>query len=272
MIAKNEPSLIRRRYGIARWWLPVLAGSVLSVSGCTMFESDESAPPAETAVVPTTDSEEAFPNLASVPEEAPPATPRIDRDKLVQQLQADRANAAYIDDGLTAESVSVAPAAPPQSLAPESLALPTEDGASEDGTEEDAVEEAVVVEPPVDLPTDMGEPAALIYFMGGSTAMTDHDRAILYDVARLQGKSKSGHLRLVGHANPGEASTASTDVAIAGLDLALARATAVAETLIGFGVPAIYLQTGTTPGAAAYDVADPNGEAANRRVEIYLAP
>lgn len=270
MIAKNEPSLFRRRYGYARWCVPVSIGLVLSVSGCTMFESDEPAPPAETAIVPTTDSDEAFPNLASVPEEAPPATPRIDRDKLVQQLQADRANAAYIDDGLTAESVSVAPAAPPQSLAPESLALPTEDGAAA-GTEEDVVEEVAVVEPPVALPTDMGEPAALIYFMGGSTAMTDHDRAILHDVARLQGKSKGGHLRLVGHANPNETSTASTGATTASLDLALARATTVAETLIGFGVPASYLQTGTAPGAAAYDVADPNGEAANRRVDIYLA-
>jgi outer membrane protein OmpA-like peptidoglycan-associated protein len=224
-------------------------------------------------VVPTTDSEESFPNLASVPDEPPPVTPRIDRDKLAQQLSADRANAAYIEESLSAESVSVPPAAPPESLAPETLALPTEDNPDADAivSDGDTAEDVAVIEPPAELPTSMGEPAALIYFTGGSTDMTDHDRAILYDVARLQGKSKGGHLRLVGHASPEEASTAASGGAIGGLDLALARANTVAETLIRFGVPASYLETGAAPGGATYDASNPNGEAANRRVEIFLA-
>ncbi|MGH6933770.1 MAG: OmpA family protein [Dongiaceae bacterium] len=250
--------------------MPLLAGLVLAMTGCSMFDSSEPPPPAESAVVPTTDSEEDFPNLASVPDEAPVSTPRIDRDKLVQQLQSDRDHAAYLDEQLSAESVSVPAAAPPPSQAPESLALPTEDS-PEDAAADVVDEEVVVIEPPVELPADLGEPAALIFFDGGSVAMTDHDRAILYDVARLQGKSKGGRLRLVGHANSNEAGADTDGDSIVSLDLALARANAVAEALIGYGVPASYLQTSTAPGAATYDISQSNGEAANRRVEIFLA-
>jgi outer membrane protein OmpA-like peptidoglycan-associated protein len=240
------------------------------LAGCGSSESEETASPAEAPVLPTTDTDESFPNLASVPAEPPVSTPRIDRDKLVQQLQADRANAAYIGEALSAESVTLPPAAAPPSQAPESLALPTEDSPEDEIVLEEDVEDVVSIEPPAALPTDIGQMAALIYFDGGSTAMTDHDRAILYDVARLQGKSRGGHLRLVGHANASEAG-GTEGVEIVGLDLALARANAVADTLIDYGVPASFLETSTAPGSTTFDASQPNGEAANRRVEIYLA-
>ena len=53
-----------------------------------------------------------------------------------------------------------------------------------------------------------------------------------------------------------------------GFDLALARADTVAKVLIGMGIPATALETST--GGATYSESEPNGVAANRRVEVYI--
>ena len=65
-------------------------------------------------------SKQPYPNLATVPNAPTAATGTIDRDKLVQSLVADRANAKYNNEQLQAGSqlASIAPPPPPAKLNP----------------------------------------------------------------------------------------------------------------------------------------------------------
>jgi len=65
-------------------------------------------------------SKQPYPNLATVPNAPTQATSTIDRDKLVQGLVADRANAKYNNEQLQAGSqlASIAPPPPPVKLSP----------------------------------------------------------------------------------------------------------------------------------------------------------
>lgn len=77
-----------------------------------IFSSDEE--PAATAPAPDgVEPAEGFPNLSSVPGESPQASSRTTRDSLSEGLSADRSNARYSDQSLTAESTLIPPAAPP---------------------------------------------------------------------------------------------------------------------------------------------------------------
>lgn len=82
-------------------------------------QSDAPAQP-ETAAQPA----EGFPNLSSVPGEAPQTSSRQTREDLKEGLSADRTNARYSDQALNAESTLVAPAAPPPSVNNQTAAAP----------------------------------------------------------------------------------------------------------------------------------------------------
>lgn len=246
----------------ARRWaqcvLPAATALCLVLSGCA--GDDEEAAQSSTA------TSEDFPNLASVPDEPPPSTPRIERETLIQGLQADRANAEYTGEQLGEAEANVPPAEPPPPGPPK----PEADAESTDGDAEEA-EEAEAEEPPAvttpaevaALPADLGEPMALIYFAGDAATLTDHDRAVLTDVAKAYTRQRGSRVRVIGHAASAEAKTAAGEPG-----LAASRADAVAQTLIALGVPANALET--TTGGATYDESQPNGVAANRRVEVYI--
>ncbi len=215
---------------------------------------------------------ESFPNLASVPDEAPPSTPKLEREKLIQGLQADRANAEYSGEILGEETANVAPAEPPPPAppAPESEQPLADEGAVDD--DGDATPAAAADSEPAAaaasseiaaLPVDLGEPTALIYFAGGTADLTDHDRSILNDVATMYTRVRGSRVRVIGHASSSEPGAGGGEP-----DLAMARADAVAKTLIALGVPAEALDAAA--GGATYDESLPNGAAANRRVEVYI--
>jgi outer membrane protein OmpA-like peptidoglycan-associated protein len=212
---------------------------------------------------PSTATKEDFPNLASVPDEPPPSTPKVEREKLIQGLQADRANAEYTGESLDEAALNVPPAAPPPPGPPKPKAESAE-GESAAESEEAETEEAPAVTIPAQvaaLPADLGEPTALIYFAGDTATLTDHDRAVLTDVAKAYTQQRGSRVRVIGHAARAEKGDGEAD-------LASARADAVARTLIALGVPANALETST--GGATYDESQPNGVAANRRVEVYI--
>jgi outer membrane protein OmpA-like peptidoglycan-associated protein len=248
-----------------RWARCILPAAALSLvlGGCA--GDDEEAAQSSTA------SSEDFPNLASVPEEAPPSTPRVERETLIEGLQADRANAEYTGEQLGEAEVNAPPAEPPPPgpPKPEAEADPAEGDAGEAEEAEAAeaeAEDAPTVTTPADvaaLPVDFGEPLALIYFGGDTATLTDHDRAVLTDVAKAYTRQRGSRVRVIGHAASAEATSAAGEPG-----LAAARADAVAQTLIALGVPANALET--TTGGATYDESQPNGVAANRRVEVYI--
>jgi outer membrane protein OmpA-like peptidoglycan-associated protein len=251
-----------------RFFLPAAAVLCLVLGGCS---SDEQKSTAESSAPAKTSTDEKFPNLATVPDQPPPATPKVERDKLVQGLLADRAHAEYTGEKLGEETNNVAAAAPPPPgpPPPESGTKPAESGSGEqaEATAEKPAEQPAPPAPTevAALPVDLGQPTALIYFAGDTTAMTDRDRAILSDVASKYKGERTSRVRVIGHASAAEKATGASGE---GSDLALARADAVAKTLIGMGVPANALETST--GGATYDESQPTGVAANRRVAVYI--
>jgi len=254
---------------MTRFFLPAAAVLCLVLGGCG---SDEQKSTAESSTPAKASTDEKFPNLASVPDQPPPSTPKVERDKLVQGLLADRAHAEYTGEKLGEETTNVAAAAPPPPgpPTPESGAKPAEGGSGEQA-EAAADKPADQPAPPAPtevaaLPVDLGQPTALIYFAGDTAAMTDRDRAILSDVASKYKGERGSRVRVIGHASAAE-KTAGTNGG-EGSDLGLARADAVAKTLIGMGIPANALETST--GGATYDESQPTGVAANRRVAVYI--
>jgi outer membrane protein OmpA-like peptidoglycan-associated protein len=253
---------------MTRIFLPAAAALCLVLGACS---SDEQKSTAESSAPAKTSEGEKVPNLASVPDQPPPSTPKVERDKLVQGLLADRAHAEYTDQKLGEDTANVAAATPPPPAppAPDSAAKPA-DGGSGEQTESSADKPAEQPTPaaPTEvaaLPVDLGQPTALIYFAGDTAILTDRDRAILSDVASQYKGERSSRVRVIGHASATEKTIGTSSE---GTDLALARADAVAKTLIGMGVPAKALETST--GGATYDESMETGVAANRRVAIYI--
>ncbi len=253
---------------MTRFFLPAAAVLCLVLGGCS---SDEQKSTAESSAPAKASTEEKFPNLASVPDQPPPSTPKVERDKLVQGLLSDRAHAEYTEEKLGEDTANVAAATPPPPAppAPESEVKPAEGGSGEH-SEASADKPADAPAPPAPtevaaLPVDLGQPTALIYFAGDTAALTDRDRAILSDVASQYKGERGSRVRVIGHASATEKTAGESG---GPSDLALARADGVAKTLIGMGIPAKALETST--GGATYDESLPTGVAANRRVAIYI--
>jgi outer membrane protein OmpA-like peptidoglycan-associated protein len=255
-----------RRKLPARWTLlSSLFAAVLLAAGCSSSDEKEQA---ATETKPVEPGSEEFPNLGTVPDQAPESTPKIEREKLLQQLAADRANAEYTDEPLNAETTQAQPALPP----PASAAAPeaTAGGEESAGAEGEAPppESAAASLPPPEvaaLPVTSGEAAAVIFFQPGSDAMTDRDRAILHDVAVLQRRQQVARMTIVGHSSKAELAESGPSA----LDMALARANAVAAQLMVEGVPSSVIQTATS-GGSTYDESGSQGGAPNQRVEILI--
>jgi outer membrane protein OmpA-like peptidoglycan-associated protein len=241
------------------WSAAVLLAAALALTACSSPDAGAQAAATEGGEAPAAGSEE-FPNLGDVPDQPPESTPRVEREKLLQELAADRANAEYTDESLDASSVQPSAAPPP---AP-GLAAPEATESAADG--EAADEEAEPPPPPPEiaaLPDLSGDAAAVIFFRAGSDQMTDRDRAILHEVALLQRRQHVPRLTVIGHASKAESAAEGTPE-----DMALARATAVAAQLMQEGVPSSVVQTATGP--VTYDESGSQGGAPNQRVEILV--
>ena len=98
-----------------------LALSPLALGGCStvgdavsdVFGSGE--PEAESTIEtpPEAQGDQPFPNLSTVPEEAPETSSAEERAAITEGLAADRANAEYTDEPLGSQAADAAPAAPP---------------------------------------------------------------------------------------------------------------------------------------------------------------
>ncbi|HEY7689438.1 MAG TPA: hypothetical protein VH835_12130, partial [Dongiaceae bacterium] len=138
--------------GISRILPGALVAVALTVAGCSSSDQEE-APPAENGETSAAEpGSEDFPNLGTVPDEAPESTPKLEREKLLQQLAADRANAEYTDEPLDEATANI-PAAeppPPSAAAPEA---PSEGEATADGeaAPDEEVESAAASLPPPEV-------------------------------------------------------------------------------------------------------------------------
>jgi outer membrane protein OmpA-like peptidoglycan-associated protein len=112
--------------------------------------------------------------------------------------------------------------------------------------------------------------AATIYFGEGAAGLTEDDRAILREVARLH-RERGGTVRVVGYASPEASGGDVMARRLANLEVSTRRADAVSRELARFGVPAGAITTSaggapTVPGTAGASF----GAAGQRRVDIYL--
>ncbi len=115
-----------------------------------------------------------------------------------------------------------------------------------------------------------GGPAGMIYFGEGAAGLDASDRAVLQSVAAIY-RQRGGYIRLVGHASQDGGGAADFAAQQANLQLSWARANAVARELARQGVDPGAIETAAVGDSQpAYVESSATGEAANRRVEIYL--
>jgi flagellar motor protein MotB len=111
-----------------------------------------------------------------------------------------------------------------------------------------------------------GEPVGLIYFRDGSSELSSDDRRVLEQIAEIQ-RAYGGVVSVIGHASVGGAGADQQ----ANQQISEARANAVAQELMRFGVPLDAIRAGAAGDSQPlYSEAATNGEAGNRRVEVYI--
>lgn len=216
-----------------------------------------------------------YPNLSSVPDQAPRPSSESLQEELIEGLIADHANAQYSGENLTAQSAAAPPAAPPPSgqprveirWEPRRFVLEgeeTEEETAEETAEEETAEEietAAEGEERVEITWEM---ARVLPAAGAEVAAAEVEEleepievggtqlvAVIYfahdssqlneddrDVLRdvvALHKERGGRIHLIGHSS----ARAETEDLVAqrmiNLDLSLKRASQVADGLMGFG-------------------------------------
>lgn len=116
-----------------------------------------------------------------------------------------------------------------------------------------------------------GQPVGMIYFRDGSAKLSSDDRKVLRQIAELH-QQYGGVVRVVGHASMRTGSMDMQSHQKANQRISEARAKAVARQLQRYGVPEAAIQaTAAGDTQPIYAEVMPNGEAANRRAEVYLS-
>lgn len=250
---KNKPVGGGSRYLLRA---AVLAAS-LALAGCAALQeatqSPEEAAANEPTRVPTAGAEEEFPSLAEVPNEPRPRTAPEDRERVMEELAQDRAEATFT------EAEPLETAAPPDPFST-TLVVDGESATTTEGFNG----------PPLKTQAGQGQLAAIIFFGHGSAELDARDRSVLHDVATLQ-QQRGGNLRVVGHASSRTHNATPEEHRLANLEMSLNRANVVLDELLRLGVPETAAQAEAVGDAEpVYHEFMPSGEAGNRRVEIFL--
>ncbi len=115
-----------------------------------------------------------------------------------------------------------------------------------------------------------GTPAAVLYFQGGSVALSSDDRQILSEVAKAV-RERGASLQIIGHASRESTDNDAIRRRSAMLDLSAQRAQAVARELTRLGVAVTLIDVQAMGDARPeYDDTKTTGVAGNRRVEILI--
>ena len=118
-------------------------------------------------------------------------------------------------------------------------------------------------------PQYTGQPVGLIYFRDGSSSLSEDDRGVLKEIADLQ-HTYGGVVNVIGHASTGSAE--GTDDQQGNQRISEERAVAVAQELMTYGVAQNAIRAaGVGASQPLYAEGMPGGDAANRRVEVYLS-
>ncbi|MGH6946269.1 MAG: OmpA family protein [Kiloniellales bacterium] len=235
---------------------------------------------------------ESFPNLASVPDEAPRPLPRPQREQIAARLASDHAAAAHggaRSDAIPEDAPPAAdikpqpvPESTPPALyssdasqppdAPSDVTRSAQAVASSQGMQVDReIESGVVSAPkPATAAADGAQLIGVIYFGHGSSSLNAHDRDVLVDIAAIR-RERGGTLRVIGHASAATGPVSEVDHSLANFETSQKRANVVAAELIRIGVPEGRVEAeARSDTQPVYHELMPTGEAANRRTEIFL--
>lgn len=120
-------------------------------------------------------------------------------------------------------------------------------------------------------PSSTGQPVGLIYFRSGSSDLSSDDQSVLKQIADIQ-RTYGAVVNVIGHASMSTGTADSADQQQANQRISEARARAVGHQLMEYGVPHSAIRVSAVGASQPlYSEATSNGEAANRRVEIYLS-
>jgi outer membrane protein OmpA-like peptidoglycan-associated protein len=117
-----------------------------------------------------------------------------------------------------------------------------------------------------------GEPVGLIYFRDGSSELSNDDLTVIEQIAQIQ-RAYGGVVNVIGHASVGGATGEDhSQQQQANQRISVARANAVAQELMRYGVPLGAIRASAAGDSQPlYSEVAPSGEAGNRRVEVYLS-
>ena len=246
------------------------------------------------------------PALSSVPARPDTATPPDVRQRVVEGLVADRANARYSDQAVRLQDGSRASerapatttAPPPPQVSSVPTGQRTQVGSRAGGNAAGPTQIAPPPPLPVPLPVDTGprpsvqvdatainggsdfplrarlvtidEQVATIHFGHSSSKLDDRDKSVIAQVASAQ-RQNGAEIVVVGHASGRTQQLDKVEHELANFRISLARANRVAEQLIAMGVAREkVLVEAFADGSPVYSETMPTGEAGNRRAEIYF--
>jgi len=275
------------------------------LAGCGMFGSDNTSPPAPTQAA----GNQPYPNLGTVPMQVPVPTPAAERQAIQAGLVADQQSA---DNSLSqpaqgtppppAQAMTQVPLQQTAGLSAETLPMPAPQAPTVAGPTMPFYANPSAPLPKIGgreqlypapyapflggaaspayggayaasnggLPA-AGQPLAVILFAEGSTSLSERDMAALGNVAQVQ-RQQGGRLRVIGHASD-RATTAGADRDAVDQQISMARAQAVAGALIRLGAAQGSISlAGVGSQLPVASEATAAGEAANRRVEVFLVP
>lgn len=175
-------------------------------------------------------------------------------------------------------TVAPQPAAPRAAPEPEPLAETTRTAPKPEATEPPP--------PPADL-SDKGEDnatqgeqkvatghmqqIAIVYFPQGGSKLTDHDRNIIGQVAQIFRQRNGKRLAIIGHSSTKAGERDPQKNALVNYKVSLDRATAVAQALVEAGVSRERIALDARGAKELkFSEANENGEAGNRRAEIFI--
>jgi outer membrane protein OmpA-like peptidoglycan-associated protein len=180
----------------------------------------------------------AYPNLAQVPARPVNLPTFAEAAALEKQIVSD-----------TEKAKDAAPASP-QAPAVDSVIVPVAVPQAKPVAPTAAAQAAIAERaedsaPCLNMKTVSGDLAATLHFDPGSAAITTGNRNILADAIPVIRAAK-GTIRIFGHGD------SDTGVAAARFDLAAARAAAVAQAVVGYGIQAPRIAVGVACADAAY--------------------
>ncbi len=286
-------------------WLGACAGSDADLT--ELFGGP--TPEAKRIKVDASADDKPFPSLGSVPETRPRPSSQRRRDGLTTTLIGDRVNARYSGERLTARNTAMPPARPPAPAVatkpragterqrdarpssgpvppgPPPSPPPAHPALAEPGqaaalplvappaAESAAVATITPLRPGSSAPAEpvaRGRLVGVIQFLGGSTRLDVRDRQILRDVLLLQ-RQRGGVIRVIGHASQRQDLPDPVAHRVTKFERSLARASSVALAMLELGADRKALEViAAADSEPLYDESEANGEAGNRRVEIFL--